>query len=223
MEFDGFPREGLKFLADLRAHNDRAWFQARKKTYDATLLEPARLFVVAMGENLSEIAPGVGFDPKVNGSILRIARDTRFSKDKRPYNEHLVCRFWLGKSPKAGPGFWFRLHPDFAGVGAGIHGFDDKALKAYRKAVASEKTGAALASVVKTLKRKRYDVMGEHYKRVPKGFDADHPRGDLLRHKGLFAFQEKKVPRETHSARLVAYCRARFEPLLPLAEWLQKV
>src|SRR5262249_21978378 len=94
--FAGFQYELLEFLAGLRAHNDRTWFQAHREEYESLLLEPARDFVEAMGEELARFAPDVNADPRVGGSIFRIARDTRFSKDKRPYKDHLDLWFWQG-------------------------------------------------------------------------------------------------------------------------------
>src|SRR5689334_19383589 len=110
MAFAGFAPEALRFLADLRAHNEREWFHAHRAQYDSLLLEPSRDFVEAMGEELAPFAPDVNADPRVGGSIFRIARDTRFSKDKRPYKDHLDLWFWQGAGKsRERPGFWFRL------------------------------------------------------------------------------------------------------------------
>lgn len=218
-DFDGFEKDALRLMADLRKHNDRAWFQKNKKRFDAAVVEPARAFVEALGERLQDLDGRVSYDPRINGSILRLARDTRFSKDKTPYSEHVTLRFWLGKDKK-GPGFWLRFNDRMFGIGAGAHVLDDKVLGRFRKRVADEKTGAALAKSLAGLKRKGYETMGEHYKRVPRGFDADHPREALLRHRGLFVFQETKPPSELGSAKLVPYCVKRCKEVAPVLDWL---
>jgi uncharacterized protein (TIGR02453 family) len=86
MQFNGFPRDGLAFLGDLAAHNDRAWFAAHKQEYQATLLEPAQAFVGVLGERLRALAPGIRADPRTDGrgTLMRLSRDTRFSDDKTP-------------------------------------------------------------------------------------------------------------------------------------------
>jgi len=109
--FRGFPREGLEFLAGLAEDNSRAYFDAHRDIYEAALLAPAKAFVVALGEELrARVAPGLRAEPRVNGSILRINRDTRFTTDKRPYKEHLDFWFWEGDGPsRAYPGLFVRL------------------------------------------------------------------------------------------------------------------
>jgi uncharacterized protein (TIGR02453 family) len=87
--FEGFAPEALRFLADLREHNEREWFQAHRDEYESLLLEPARDLVEALGAELGRFTGGVPADPRVGRSIMRINRDTRFSRDKRPYKDHL--------------------------------------------------------------------------------------------------------------------------------------
>src|SRR5210317_2244799 len=93
--FPGFPRAARRFLADLAANNDRAWFNDHKDVYKEQLVAPALDFVTVMGRKLARTAPEVVADPRSNGSgsLFRIYRDTRFSKDKTPYKTHLSMHF----------------------------------------------------------------------------------------------------------------------------------
>lgn len=100
--FSGFDPAALGFLRDLGAHNDRAWFEAHRADYEGLVLGPARELVVALGGRLARLAPGVHADPRVNGSILRLNRDARFSADKRPYKTHLDLWLWEGDGPSRG-------------------------------------------------------------------------------------------------------------------------
>jgi uncharacterized protein (TIGR02453 family) len=97
--FAGFRSEAFAFLDELARNNDRAWFQSHRDAYETFVLEPARDLVEALGEELRAFAPDVNADPRVGGSIMRIARDTRFAKDKRPYKTHLDLWFWEGTGP----------------------------------------------------------------------------------------------------------------------------
>ncbi len=129
--FSGFDPAALGFLRDLGEHNDRAWFEAHRADYEGLVLRPARELVVALGGRLARLAPGVHADPRVNGSILRLNRDARFSADKRPYKTHLDLWFWEGDGPSRGcSGFFLRIEADRVGYGAGMHHFDKEMIAA---------------------------------------------------------------------------------------------
>ena len=119
-----FPAETVAFLTDLRAHNDKAWFDANRARYESGYLEPAKEFVELIGPALDELVPGIHAEPRVRGSIFRINRDVRFSSDKRPYKDHLDFWFWEGDRKAAVSGLFLRVWPDGVVVGAGAHGFD---------------------------------------------------------------------------------------------------
>ena len=123
--FEDFSRELPTFLGDLTANNSKKWFDAHRKDYEALYVEPAKAFVEAMGPALQKLSPGVRAEPRVNGSLMRINRDTRFSKDKTPYKTTLDLMFTEGEGKmRLCPGFYFRISADELGMGAGMHGFD---------------------------------------------------------------------------------------------------
>ena len=132
--FGGFPREGSDFLRDVATNNNKPWFEANRRRYDEGLLGPGRLFVSAMGMALSEFAPGIHADPRVSGSIFRIHRDIRFSRDKRPYKTHFDLWFWQGdRHSRDCPGYFLRLTPDRVPLGAGRYAFDKATLEAFSR------------------------------------------------------------------------------------------
>jgi uncharacterized protein (TIGR02453 family) len=223
--FSGFTNETVRFFTALRKNNNRAWFEKNRATYDAHVMAPAKLFVTAMGERLKRIEPGIIAVPAVNKSIFRINRDTRFSLDPAPYKTNLGIYFWDGRrSRMESSGFYFGFEPPDLYVGGGMYMIPDSLLGRYRKDVVDKKRGAELGRIVAALRaREGFAVEGEHYKRVPAGFDPGHPNADLLKHKGLYASFETKVPEEFYSARLVDYCLERFEPVVPLHRWLMKL
>jgi uncharacterized protein (TIGR02453 family) len=216
--FEGFPPPGLAFLSGLSENNDRGWFAAHRDEYERFLLEPARDFVVAAGEELAARGIDANADPRVNGSIFRINRDTRFSKDKRPYKTYLDIFLWQGDGPSRGsPGFFFRLHPDGLTLAAGRHHFEPDLLGRYRDTLADEVAGAPLLAAAEQAEAAGYALGGERYKRVPAGYSAAGRRADLLRHAGLYAWVDlRPPPPETHTAALPAFCAARFAALAPL-------
>ena len=100
LDFGGFFPETLEFFRRLTADNTKEWFDEHKKEYEKYVLDPSRIFVLALGQRLREIAPDIHADPRVNKSLFRIYRDTRFSHDKTPYKNHLGLWFWEGDGPR---------------------------------------------------------------------------------------------------------------------------
>ena len=217
-----FPRGALDFLRRLEKRNEREWFHAHRDEYDRLLLEPARDFIEAFGELSERLGEGVDADPRVGRSIMRINRDTRFSRDKRPYKTHLDLWFPQGAGPsRERPGFWFRLTPERLILGAGMHHFERPVLERFRTAVADSARGAELVGAVDAVRAGGGEVGGQTYKRLPAGYDVDERRGELLRHSGLYAWVEHAPPpAETHTPDFPAFCVERYTALVPVQRWL---
>jgi uncharacterized protein (TIGR02453 family) len=214
-----FPPDTLRFLGDIRRHNERSWFEANRSRYETGYVEPAKAFVAALAPALQAIVPGIKAEPRVLGSIFRINRDTRFTKDKRPYKDHLDFWFWEGDRKAAPSGLFARLSPDAVVVGAGAHGFAKNQLARYRAAVEAATTGAELAAIVEKLEHAGYEVGGQTYARTPRGFAAGERNERLLRHSALFAHDE--LPASTAiSPTLVTDLVARWRAFAPLHRWL---
>jgi uncharacterized protein (TIGR02453 family) len=224
MTFSGFPKQTMTFLSGLSRNNEKAWFDAHREAYDAHFIEPAKSFVEAMAPRLEKIDPNVNAEPRVNGSIMRINRDVRFSKDKSPYKDHLDLWFWTGeKKGWDNPGFFFRLTPKKLMLGAGMHGFMPEALAKYRAAVLDDAKGAALTKVVAKLRKLGYEVGGETFKKTPRDVDAEHPRAALAKHSGLYAAWESKHPKELATAALPAFVAKHYAAVAPINVWLAKM
>ncbi|MBC8505181.1 MAG: DUF2461 domain-containing protein [Anaerolineales bacterium] len=220
--FNGFPKETILFFAELAVNNNKTWFTAHKPNFEKYVMTPARNFVGAMGERLQELSPGINADPRVNKSIFRIYRDTRFSKDKTPYKTNLGLWFWVGEGAKfENPGYYFHLDVDNLMLGVGLHSFSKPILKAYRDAVVDPEFGPALAEVVTQVAGKGYGIGQKTYKRVPRNYDPDHPNAELLLYSGLTGGIEIEHPEALHAAKLVDYCFEHYRKLEPVVNWLQ--
>jgi uncharacterized protein (TIGR02453 family) len=222
--FSGFTEETVRFFNGLRRNNNRDWFAAHREIFDQHVMEPAKSFVVAVGEKLRKAVPGIIAVPLVNKSIFRINRDTRFSLDPSPYKTNLGLYFWEGtKSRMESPGFYFHVEPPDLFLGSGMYMLPDNLMVRYRHAVVDPKLGKELQKILTALaRRKEYEIGGKHYNRVPAGYDCAHPNAELLKHNGLWVGYETTIPEEFYSARLVDYCFERYEPLLPLHRWFTK-
>jgi uncharacterized protein (TIGR02453 family) len=220
--FAGFPRECVEFYIQLAQNNNKAWFDKHKKDYEKYVMDPARSFVFEMGVLLSSISPKVTADPRVNRSIFRTYRDTRFSKDKTPYKTHLGIFFWEGNLAKMDcPGFYFHLEPPTLLLAAGNHCFSSKLLETYRDSVADAKHGPALVKAIeKLIATDGYSIGGRHYKKIPRGYKADGLAGELLLHNGLYAAYEVGIPEKLYSAKILEYCFTIFKDMAPIHKWL---
>lgn len=225
--FTGFPEEGLQFLAALGQNNNRDWFNARKQTYTDTIVGPALTFIEALGERLQYISPHIQYDTRTNGagSLMRIYRDTRFSADKSPYKTWVGIRFWEGGGKASqNPGFFFGFDASGGGLHVGMHGFDKAMLAAYRAAVADDEMGSALEVALNSVRAAGdYELNGEHYKRVPRGFDPGHPRAKLLRYNTLYVSSPGIPPAELASPGLVDIVMDYCQGAAPVQKWLVKV
>ena len=220
-DFQGFSKKTLKFFRDLAKNNDKQWFADNKALYQEQVQEPSREFVVDMGRLLRTIARGVHADPRVNKSLFRINRDTRFSKDKSPYKTHMGLWWWEGPGTRMEcSGFYFHLEPPRLMLGVGIHCLPKQFLAPFRDSIAHKRHGPALVKAIDQVKEAGYALGGEHYKRVPRGFDPDHPRAEFLKYNGLWAALETKVPPEFYTPELADWCLPHFQAMLPIHKWL---
>jgi uncharacterized protein (TIGR02453 family) len=178
------------FLRDLRANNDRDWFKANKARYDEAVLEPALAFIEDVEPHLHAISPHFRADPRpVGGSLFRIYRDTRFSKDKSPYKTHVGIHFRheLAKSAHA-PGFYLHLEPRQTFLGAGIWRPDTEPLAQIRAAIADDPDRWISATRAKGF-TDVFELGGDALKRAPAGIDPEHPLIDELKRKDFIAMR----------------------------------
>ena len=207
-----FTPDLLRFLRELRSHNDRDWFNANKERYERSVRDPFLRFVADLRPRLKQISPHFVADPKpVGGSMMRIYRDTRFSKDKTPYKTAVAAQFWHARGKDgATPAFYLRLQPGDSGVGAGIWRPEPGALQRIRKAiVADPKTWAKIKGGREF--KSTCGMAGESLKRPPPGFDAEHPFIEDLKRKDFVAmagFSEKDACAPDFLDRFAGVCEA---------------
>jgi len=179
----------FKFMRDLEANNNRDWFAANKDRYEQDLKEPALRFIVDFGAPLVKISPHFLADPRPSGgSLFRIYRDIRFSKDKRPYKDHVGMYFKheAGKNVHT-PGFYLHLQPGNSFIGVGLWRPDTPTLKKIRDALVADPGRWKKAVGGKAFTRD-FQLSGESLVRPPKGYDPEHPLIDILKRKDFTAF-----------------------------------
>ncbi len=171
MAFRGWPAEALEFYEGLAADNSKAYWTAHKAVYESAVYAP-------MADLLAELADEFG-----PGKIFRPYRDVRFSADKTPYKTA------IGASLERGG--YVQLSADGLAAGSGMYHLMPDQLDRFRQAIDDDKTGTELARLVTEVRRKGMDISAhDMLKAMPRGYPKDHPRADLLRHKGLITWQQ---------------------------------
>ncbi|UQZ89446.1 hypothetical protein C4J81_09640 [Deltaproteobacteria bacterium Smac51] len=219
---DGLSRDSYKFLAELRANNNRTWFMENKDRAEELLLAPARELVVEEGELLRKIRPDIIADPRTDRSIYRLNRDTRFSRDKTPYKEHLAVWWWEGGQGRLEcPGFYFHFMPDGWGWSIGCYRFSESGLAGWRSALLDKKKGAAFRRIVEEMEKNGINFSQPELKRSPAGFDPAHPMARWLRHKGFYTWNEEPGhPDELFEDGRAEFLFDHFKLGFKLHEWL---
>jgi uncharacterized protein (TIGR02453 family) len=184
-----FGPELFSFLDDLRANNNRDWFAANRQRYEEHLLEPALAFIEDFAPELERISPHLRADPRPSGgSLFRIYRDTRFSKDKSPYKTNVGIHFRheLAKDAHA-PGYYLHIGPDEVFAGGGIWHPGTEATTRIREAVVAEPDRWRRATRTGAF-AKRLELGGDSLKRVPSWADPENPFAEDLKRKDFFGW-----------------------------------
>ncbi len=175
-DFPGFGPELIAFLEELRFHNERPWFEANKARYERHVREPALALIEAMGPRLAALSPELVADArKVGGSLMRIHRDLRFSKDPSPYKTNLGIQFRhrAGKDVHA-PGLYFHVEPGECFIAAGMWHPAAGPLRRIRDAIVAL-PDAWVAARDDAGFQARWRLSGDRLKRAPRDFDPGHP------------------------------------------------
>lgn len=171
------------FLAELAQNNDRAWFDARRDRYEEVVRVPLLRLIEDFEAPLSAISPHLEADARrTGGSLFRIHRDTRFSRDKSPYKTWAAIQFRHEKARNVhAPGYYLHLQPGNVFAAAGVWRPDREALGAIRERIAE--SPEPWRRLREDLARAGFRFEGESLKRVPGGFDAAHPAAEELKRK----------------------------------------
>lgn len=222
MSYPGLQHETLDYLRDLAAHNDRDWFEAHRDRYERLWQTAGLNLIAALGPFCAAMQPRLLAVPKLNHSLRRIHRDTRFSKDKTPYQPWLHLILSTGPAFNKVPGMHLVLSPEGLGYGAGHYGLEPEALDHMRKRICDPVDRNRLLKAIEAANGVGSTLDPPDLARVPKGYAADADWDHLLRRKGMIVRTQVNRPAPdwlfTSEApeRLAEITRAH----LPLLQWL---
>ncbi len=185
-----FKPETLSFLNELAQNNNRDWFNQNKSRYEEQVLDVALLFIQSMQEPLRKIAPHFTAIPKrMGGSLMRVYRDTRFSKNKTPYKTNIGIQFRHEQAKDVhSPGFYVHVDPEQVFVGAGMWHPDSQALAGIRERINDKSSEWIRVSRDRKFTR-HFQLGGTTLTRPPRGYDKDHPMIEDLKRKDFIAIK----------------------------------
>ncbi|WP_067533744.1 DUF2461 domain-containing protein [Nocardia crassostreae] len=205
--FTGFPLAGLDFYEDLEADNSKAFWSGNKQVWEESVRDPMQALVTDLEADFG------------TAKIFRPYRDVRFSKDKSTYKTHQGAVVHTAQYT----GWYVQIGAAGLFVGGGMYTASPAQLAALRTAIDDEVRGAELEALLAQLVSDGFTIGGDKLKTKPKGYSADHPRIDLLRHQSLTAGREFGAPAWLTKPEAADEIRKSWEGIRPLVEWLGAV
>ena len=216
-----FNRKTVNFLKELEKNNNREWFAENKQRYEDEVRTPALVYIDAMSQRIAKISPHfVASTKKVGGSLMRVHKDVRFSKDKTPYKTNIGVHFKHARGRDVhAPGFYLHIEPGNVFLAAGIWRPENSTLKNVRTLI--DEYPDEWKKLKRTLINKRtgFEMHGESLKKAPKGFASDHPLLDDLKRKHFIAV--KQIDQKTIIGKTASKSTsALFKKTAPLVEFI---
>ena len=217
-----FKPETIKFLHELKKNNNRAWFSENKPRYEEDVLDVALNFIQSMHDPLNAFAPHFTAIPKrMGGSLMRVYRDTRFSKNKTPYKTNIGIQFRHEQAKDVhAPGFYLHIDPDEVFLAVGLWRPEATALAAIRDRISVKQAEWLRARDDKVFKR-HFSLGGQSLTRPPRGFDKEHPLIEDLKRKDFIAVKSMNLSEATQP-RFQQKVETAFKSATPLMQFLCK-
>ena len=192
--YASFTPHTISFLKQLKKNNNRDWFNENKTRYEENVLDVALNFIQSMHDPLLEFAPHFTAIPKrMGGSLMRVYRDTRFSKNKTPYKTNIGIQFRHEQAKDVhSPGYYVHIDPGEVFLGVGMWRPAPEALAGIRQRISDKPTEWQRASGDNSFKR-QFRLGGEILTRPPRGYDKDHPMIEDLKRKDFIAVRTMSV------------------------------
>jgi uncharacterized protein (TIGR02453 family) len=204
MSFTGFPAAALDFYDDLEMDNTKSFWTAHKQVYEESVRAPMTALLAELEEEFG------------TAKLFRPYRDVRFAKDKTPYKTHQGAFIDLAPSM----GWYVQVSAPGVRVAAGFYDASSERLARLRTAIDDDRRGKQLEKILAKLTRAGWTVGGDKLKTSPRGYDSDHPRIDLLRHKSLTVGKSYGFEPVIHTPALATQIRTDWQATKPLLTWL---
>lgn len=202
--FTGFPEAALDFYDDLEVDNTKAFWDAHREIYDSAVAAPMKALVAALADEFGE------------AKVFRPYRDVRFAKDKTPYKTHQGA--FVARGPATG--YYVQIGAPGVRVGTGYYDASPARLASIREAIVHDRHGPELEEILARLTAAGWTLGGDTLKTAPRGYDADHPRIALLRHRSMTLGKDYGFEPFIHTPELADRVRADWREAAPLVDWI---
>jgi uncharacterized protein (TIGR02453 family) len=210
VKFSGFGEHAIDFYDGLEVDNSKAYWDDNREVYDADVRAPMEALLAELS---TEFATEFG-----SAKVFRPYRDVRFAKDKTPYKTHCGGVIERGRG---GGAYYVEISPAGLRVGGGCFYLEPDQIARFRSAIAEDIHGSVIEQLVNKLRKGGYEIRGEQLKTRPKGYDAGHPRIELLKHKSLYAARTWEPADYLHERKCLDRVRKAWRDLRPLNEWVR--
>jgi uncharacterized protein (TIGR02453 family) len=202
--FTGFSEAALDFYDDLEMDNTKSFWEAHKAVYVESVKAPMTALTAALEPEFGTV------------KVFRPFRDVRFARDKTPYKTNQGA--FVGVGPACG--WYVEIAARGVRTGAGFYEASAAALGRIRASIADDATGKQLQRILAKLEKAGFAVDGDRLKTAPRGYDTDHPRIELLRHRSLTVAKDYGFEPIIHTPELLDAVRADWKAARPLVEWV---
>jgi uncharacterized protein (TIGR02453 family) len=224
MSFQGFSKKGIKFLKDLSKNNTKVWFEDHRHIWEDEIQKQTKDYVQEMGETLQILVPSINFNPKVSGSLFKIYRDVRFSKDKTPMKSKIGIIFWQGTSHRMqSSSFYMHFDKDEYFIATGIRNFKQPLLKTFREYLKDNKKREELHHIIEDLQTKGYLFPEAKFKRLPRGIAKEDSFLYLYFFGAMYAYQIFKIDKIFYSEEILNRVFKIYEDMLHLQQWVYEM
>jgi uncharacterized protein (TIGR02453 family) len=208
VKFAGFGEHAIDFYDGLEVDNTKAYWDDNREVYNADVRAPMEAL---LAELAAEFAGDFG-----SAKVFRPYRDVRFAKDKTPYKTHCGGVIEEGRG---GGAYYVEISPAGLRVGGGCFHLESDQIARFRSAIAEDIHGSVMEQTVNKLRKRDWEIRGEQLKTKPKGYDAGHPRIELLKYKSLYAARTWEPADFLHERTCLDRVRKAWRELKPLNEW----
>ncbi|MFI6028419.1 DUF2461 domain-containing protein [Amycolatopsis magusensis] len=208
MTFTGFGEYAIDFYDGLVVDNSKPYWEDNLRTYREDVRAPMEALLTELE---AEFSDGFG-----KGKVFRPHRDVRFAKDKRPYKTHCGGVIEQGRG---GGAYYVEVSSAGLRVGGGCFHLAADQLAKFRRAVDTEPHGPELERLLAKLRKQGWEIQGDSLKTKPRGYDADHPRIDLLRHRSLYAIRVWEPDDTLHERACLDRVRKAWRQVRAFNEW----
>ncbi len=224
MQFNGFSKKGIDFLKELKDNNTKVWFEEHRHIWEDEIRSPTEVFVEEMGETLQILVPNINFKPKVGGSLFKIYRDVRFSKDKTPMKSKIGLLFWQGNGHRMQSScFYMHFDKDEYFIASGIRNFKQPMLKTFREYLKSEERRDELHHILEDLKSKGYDLPQQKFKRLPREFNKDDKYIDLTLFGAMYSYKSFPIDEIFFNFEIATRAFEIYDDMKDLQRWVYEM